>query len=75
MKTIILFIAVLVLTISAFAQTPYEFLRLDASARSAALGGSFVTNTDDPNVIFYNPAGVGFINKDLVSIEIGRAHV
>lgn len=53
------FVIVLLFNISVFSQstTPYEFLRLDLSARAAALGGSFVSNTDDPNVIFYNPAG------------------
>lgn len=47
------------LTISVYSQTTtYEFLRLDISARAAALGGSFTANTDDPNIIFYNPAGM-----------------
>lgn len=41
-----------------FAQNTYEFLRLDMSARAAALGGSFVSNNDDAEVIFYNPAGL-----------------
>ena len=36
----------------------YDFLRLDNGARSAALGGSFVSITDDPGIIFYNPAGL-----------------
>ncbi|MBU2444521.1 MAG: type IX secretion system protein PorQ [Bacteroidetes bacterium] len=67
MKTKNLFFSLLLLSAISFAQTPYEFLRLDASARSAALGGSFVTNADDPNVMFYNPAGVGFIKRDLAS--------
>ncbi len=62
-----LFFALLLFSAVSFAQTPYEFLRLDASARSAALGGSFITNADDPNVIFYNPAGIGFIKKNFAS--------
>jgi hypothetical protein len=33
-------------------------MRLDMSARAGALGGSFVSNNDDPDVIFYNPAGL-----------------
>ncbi|MBM4177173.1 MAG: type IX secretion system protein PorQ [Ignavibacteria bacterium] len=67
MKTYNLFLSLLLFSAVSFAQTPYEFLRLDASARSAALGGSFITNADDPNVMFYNPANVGFIKKNLAS--------
>jgi len=40
------------------AQSAFEFLKLDTSPRAAALAGSFVANNDDPNVIFYNPAGI-----------------
>lgn len=43
--------------------TTYSFLRLDASARSAALGGSFVSITNDPNIIFYNPAGLSTLTS------------
>lgn len=39
--------------------TVYNFLRNDVSARAASLAGSFVTIQDDPNVLFYNPAGIG----------------
>jgi hypothetical protein len=38
-----------------FSQNTYDFLRLDISPRTAAIGGSFVAGTDDPNVMFYNP--------------------
>lgn len=41
-----------------FGQNTYEFLRLDAGPRAAAMAGTYVANSDDPNVIFYNPAGV-----------------
>ena len=41
-----------------FSQNTFEFLRMDMSPRAAALAGSFVSNADDPNVIFYNPAGL-----------------
>jgi hypothetical protein len=39
----------------------FDFLRIDMSARAAALGGSFVANNDDIDVIFYNPAGLGML--------------
>ena len=51
------------LSVTSFGQTTYEFLRLDMSARAGALGGSYVTNNDDVEVIFYNPAGINFLEN------------
>jgi len=51
------------------AQNTYEFLRLDMSARAGALGGSFVSNNDDPDVIFYNPAGLQLLTDNPVSFS------
>ncbi len=50
---------------SVFSQTntAYDFLRNDVSARAAALAGSFVSMTDDPNTIFYNPAGLATMTQ------------
>lgn len=45
----------------------YRFLRNDVSARAAALGGSFITMTDDPNLIFYNPSALATIQTRQVS--------
>jgi hypothetical protein len=47
--------------------TTYSFLRLDNGARSAAMAGSFVSITDDPSVIFYNPAGLGTLTSSQAS--------
>jgi hypothetical protein len=47
--------------------TTYSFLRLDNGARAAAMAGSFVSITDDPSVIFYNPAGLGTISSSKAS--------
>jgi hypothetical protein len=47
--------------------TTYAFLRLDNGARSAAMAGSFVSITDDPSVIFYNPAGLGTLTSGQAS--------
>jgi len=71
MKQIISFLAVVILfTFSnSFGQSTYEFLRVDMSARAAALGGSFVSNHDDVDVIFYNPAGTQFLEKSPVSFS------
>jgi hypothetical protein len=46
----------------AASNTTYAFLRDDVSARAAALAGSFVSATNDPNMIFYNVAGLGTLD-------------
>lgn len=53
-------------TLLAQTKGTYNFLRLDVSARAASLNGSFVSMTDDPNVLFYNPAA-------LTTITVPRA--
>jgi hypothetical protein len=60
---------VLLLNNPIFSQNTYDFLRLDLSARAAALGGTFVSNTDDPNVIFYNPAGLNMLTGSPISFS------
>jgi hypothetical protein len=50
-------------------QNTYEFLRLDASPRPAALAGTYVANADDPNVIFYNPAGMANLSGQPISFS------
>ncbi len=59
----------LLTTNAAVGQNTYEFLRLDASPRSAALGGTYVANADDPNVIFYNPAGMANLSGKPISFS------
>jgi len=54
------------------AQNTYEFLRMDLSPRAAALGGSFTANQDDPDVIFYNPAGMKQLNGIPVSFSFTK---
>ncbi len=39
------------------------------SARAGALGGSYVTNNDDVEVIFYNPAGINFLENSPASFS------
>ena len=64
------FFIVFILTAAyTFGQNTYDFLRVDMSVRAAALGGSFVTNNDDVDVLFYNPAGISFLEKDPVSFS------
>lgn len=54
-----------------FSQTTnaYDFLRLDLNPRAAAVAGSYVANSDDPNVIFYNPAGINMLENLPVSFS------
>jgi hypothetical protein len=44
-----------------------SFMKIDSSARPAALGGAFVAIADDATAIHYNPAGLGFLNQKQVS--------
>ncbi len=46
----------------------YDFLRLDTGARAAALNGSFVSMTDDANVLFYNPAALSTLSVSRASV-------
>ncbi len=46
----------------------FDFLRTDVGARAGALGGGILTFTDDPNLIFYNPAGVATLTRRRFSI-------
>lgn len=69
-------------TLHAGSGSTFEFLRNDVGARAAALAGSFVSITNDPNALFYNPASlstldaprgsVGFF-KHLLDINAGCA--
>ena len=72
-KTTSVVIAAFLITFSSlnnlYSQSTYEFLRLDMSARAGALAGSFVSNNDDPDVIFYNPAGLQFLEKPEASFS------
>lgn len=52
-----------------FGQSTFEFLRVNMSPRAAALGGSFVSNNDDPDVIFYNPAGLILLESSPASFS------
>ncbi len=55
-------------TVFTQSNTTFEFLRNDASARAAALGGSFITANDDPNSIFYNPADLTTLSTRRLSV-------
>lgn len=50
-------------------QNTYDFLRLNSSPRAAALGGAYVAIANDPNIIFYNPAGITNIENIPISFS------
>ncbi len=52
-----------------YSQSVFDFLRLDVSPRAAAVAGAFVANYDDPNVLFYNPAGLNLLEGQQVSFS------
>lgn len=62
-------VLILISLSTTLAQNTYEFLKLDMSPRAAAMGGSFVANNDDPDVIFYNPAGLSMLENNPVSFS------
>lgn len=67
----VIFFSLLLISFGSFSysQNTYDFLRLDGSARAGALGGSFVSNNDDANVIFYNPAGIELLEGNPASFS------
>ena len=46
------------------AQTGLQFLKVDMSARAAAMGGAYMMVGDDATAMFYNPAGIGNITSN-----------
>lgn len=59
----------LIITTSLYSQSTYKFLTLDTSPKAAAIAGSFVSNNDDPNVVFYNPAGINLLTDSPISFS------
>ncbi len=65
-------LAILLFSFSLNAQNTYEFLRMDISPRTSALGGSFVAANDDANVVFFNPAGIYSLSDIPVSFSFAK---
>ena len=70
LRLVLLFslIVVIALKLCASDRGTYTFLRNDLSPRSAALGGGYVTMTNDPVAIFYNPSGIASLDKTRISV-------
>lgn len=64
----VMFVFVLLQSVRAGGSSTYDFLRNDVSARAAALAGSGVALTNDPNLIFSNPAGLTTLSATKVSV-------
>lgn len=47
----------------------YEFLRSDAAARAAAMGGAFLTVADDPTALHYNAASLATLERSQASFS------
>ncbi|MFZ1291881.1 MAG: type IX secretion system protein PorQ [Melioribacteraceae bacterium] len=69
MKKNLAIILAITFNFSVFGQETFKFLMLDQSPRASALAGSFVSNNDDPNVIFYNPAGISYLKDSPISFS------
>jgi hypothetical protein len=59
---VILCLAFLPASLRGQSTTVYSFLRNDVSARAAGLAGSVISMTDDPSMLFYNPASLPTLN-------------
>ena len=69
MRFLIKILLLVLISSPLWGQETFNFLKLDKSPRAAALAGSFVANIDDPNVIFYNPAGISLLDGDPISFS------
>jgi hypothetical protein len=52
-------------TIKKVAQTGLQFLKVDVSARAAAMGGAYIMVGNDATAMFYNPAGIALMKRGL----------
>ena len=51
-------------------QAAMKFLNIGIGARAAGMGYSFVTNTDDLGVVFWNPAGIAHLHGTRAFIDV-----
>jgi hypothetical protein len=67
----ITFLSLVLLLFSRFeviqAQSPFDFIQMGISARSAALGGAFTSIADDQTALFFNPGALSTVKKSMVS--------
>ena len=51
----------------AIAQSPFDFIQLGISARSAGLGGAFTSISKDQTALFFNPGSLATVESSAVS--------
>ena len=49
--------------------TSLEFLKIGMGARAEAMGGAFVSVANDPSAVYWNPAGVGSMQRKEMQIS------
>jgi len=57
-----------------FAPSQADFDDLGAGARAVGMGNAFVGLADDSNAVYFNPAGLGFINRAQIGVDYSRLH-
>lgn len=68
-KIIIAFLLFIASSTMIFAvDTPFSFLRYISSARSAGLSNAFMTVTDDPTALYFNPATISTVENRQASV-------
>ena len=46
-----------------------QFLKLGVGARAAGMGASFVSVADDASSVFWNPAGVARVTRNVIAVN------
>ncbi|MBI4778439.1 PorV/PorQ family protein [Candidatus Desantisbacteria bacterium] len=65
----IIILLCMIISLNASAESPCAtFLRIGLDARSTGLGEAFCGLSDDAEAIYYNPAGLGFIENTEISL-------
>lgn len=70
LKKISLFIIVIYILMSAGYSHASGFKIFELGARAATLGGAFVARADDASAIYYNPAGIAFLDGIRVKVNV-----
>lgn len=65
-----IFIIVTAILISAGYSHASGFRTFELSARAATLGGAFVARVDDASAIYYNPAGIAFLDGIRLKLNV-----
>lgn len=71
---VVLFVALISYGVLPAQEQPkiFEFLRSAPSARAAAMGGAFVTVTDDASALYYNPATLNTVDSMQVAFSFQK---